>query len=377
VVSAGSRLDLLSFTSDELAEAARSRLSSGAGIALDVFREAHLRGRFEPESHGVSASSAAGWRAAFGLRLPEVVKLVEEGETVKAVLRLHDGLEIEAVRIPMANQNYTLCLSSQVGCKMGCKFCETGLMGIIRDLSAGEIVSEVVVAQSVLGFDIKNLVFMGMGEALDNADAVLQALRVLNDKRGLDYGQQRITICTVGSVPGLTRLRALGWKRLNVAVSLNAATDELRSALMPVNRRTPLSELLVALKAYPLRRNFVYAVNYCLLPGVNDRREDSRAVGVFVSELGRALVNLIPYNPGSVPITRAPNEDDIARFIRWLEEDGVPVRRRHSKGRGVMAACGQLGNPELRQSEAAKKVKAVLKEQSRLRALARESSGGA
>jgi 23S rRNA (adenine2503-C2)-methyltransferase len=223
-------------------------------------------------------------------------------------------------------------------------------MGLLRDLSAGEIVSQVVVARSVLGWDAKNLVFMGMGEALDNADNVIQALRVLNDKRGLSFSQQRITVCTVGHKEGLARLGALGWKRLNLAFSLNAATDEQRSSLMPINRKTSLETTIEALAAYPLRRNFTFAVNYCLMPGLNDSREDSRAVARVVERLGRVLLNLIPYNPGSEPLTRAPSEDDISRFIAWLEEDGVPVRRRKTKGRSVMAACGQLGNVDLRRS---------------------------
>jgi 23S rRNA (adenine2503-C2)-methyltransferase len=302
----------------------------------------------------VSEAAAIGWREQFELRLPDVVRTIQEptafGDTVKAVLRTHDGLEIECVRIPMANGQSTLCLSSQIGCKMGCRFCETGRMGLLRDLSAGEIVAQVVVARSVLGWEAKNLVFMGMGEALDNVENLIQALRVLNDKRGLDYGQQRITVCTVGHVEGVARLKALGWKRLNLAFSLNAATDDKRSALMPINRKTPLEPTLDALAAYPLRRNFTFAVNYCLMPGLNDSREDARAVAVVVERLGRVLLNLIPYNPGTDALTRAPTEQEIAGFIAWLEEDGVPVRRRKTKGRSVMAACGQLGNVELRKS---------------------------
>jgi 23S rRNA (adenine2503-C2)-methyltransferase len=348
------KLDLLGLTSDQLVLSAKERLPKGAGIARDIFREAHQAGRFEPEAHGVSKVAASGWREHFELRLPDVVRTIQEptafGDTVKAVLRTHDGLEIECVRIPMANDQSTLCLSSQIGCKMGCKFCETGRMGLLRDLSAGEIVSQVVVAQSMLGWGAKNLVFMGMGEALDNVENLIQALLILNDKRGLGFSQQRITVCTVGHAEGLRRLRELGWKRLNLAFSLNAAIDDKRAALMPVHRKTPLEETIAALNEYPLRRNFTWAVNYCLMPGLNDSREDARAVAGVVERLGRVLLNLIPYNPGTDALTRAPTEQEIAGFIAWLEEGGVPVRRRKTKGRSVMAACGQLGNVELRRS---------------------------
>jgi 23S rRNA (adenine2503-C2)-methyltransferase len=231
---------------------------------------------------------------------------------------------------------------------MGCTFCETGRMGLIRHLSAAEIVSEVVTVRAKLGWPVRNLVFMGMGEALDNVDHVIQALHVLTDKRGLHYSHERITICTSGHAEGLARLAALGWKRLNLSISLNAANDEARSRVMPVNRKTPLAELQRILAAYPQRRNFTLGVNYCLMPGMNDARQDATDIAAFCKPLGRVLVNLIPYNPGNAPLTRAPEEDEIVRFIGWLREDGLPVRRRITKGRSIMAACGQLGNVELR-----------------------------
>jgi 23S rRNA (adenine2503-C2)-methyltransferase len=244
--------------------------------------------------------------------------------------------------------DYTLCLSSQVGCKMGCTFCETGRMGLIRHLTAAEIVAEVVTVRAKLGWSVRNLVFMGMGEALDNADNVIQALKVLTDQRGLHFSQERLTICTAGHAEGLAKLAALGWKRLNLSISLNAANDEARSRIMPVNRKTPLAELQQILAAYPQRRNFTLGVNYCLMPGMNDARQDATDIAAFCQPLGRVLINLIPYNPGNAPLTRAPEEDEIIRFIGWLREENLPVRRRVTKGRSIMAACGQLGNVELR-----------------------------
>lgn len=345
-------IDIHSMTRGELIAAARALLPRGAGVAARVYREAMLDGTYEPESLGLSASSVAAWRARFRFELPEVEALAREethvGPTAKAVLRLEDGYEVECVHIPMGRGRYTLCVSSQVGCKMGCAFCETGRMGLLRHLGTAEIVGQVLVARHVLGWDVGNVVFMGMGEALDNADAVLDALRVMNDPGGLGMAQERFTVCTVGNVRGLERLKELGFKRLNVSVSLNSAKDELRSRLMPVNRKTPLAELQRALAAYRPRRNFALGVNYCLMPGLNDAREDAADVARFCAPLERVLVNVIPYNPGNAPLTRAPTDDEIDRFIGWLRDEGLAVRRRITKGRSVMAACGQLGNAELR-----------------------------
>ncbi len=354
----GAKIELLGLTGEALRDEAKARLVSGHGVWRAIHRDA-LAGRFEPERHGLSARSAAAWREAFCLTLPEVVRVIEEpGEegaraTMKAVLRARDGLELECVRIPMGRGWSTLCVSSQVGCRLACAFCETGKMGLLRDLSAAEIVGQLVVARAVLGWEIRNIVFMGMGEPLDNADQVLAALRVMNDRRGLSYSQERITVCTAGSVDGIRRLGELGWKRLDVSISLNAAFDEKRDRIMPINRRVPLAELQAALVAYPRRPGFVFAVNYCLLPGINDGPEDARAVAAWCAPLGRVLVNVIPYNPGTKPLTRPPTEDEIARFLGWLAAEGVAVRRRVTKGRSVMAACGQLGNVELRKQRRA------------------------
>lgn len=346
-------IDLLGSTGAQVMAEARRRLARGYGRAREVYQDAVFRGRFAPEFHGLAAESAAGWRRHFVLRLPRVTRTHEEaagaGErTVKAVLALHDGLEVECVRIPMGSGRTTLCVSSQVGCRLACAFCETAKLGLLRNLTPSEIVAQVVVARAVLGWSIRNIVFMGMGEPMDNADAVVQALRVLTDRRGLSYGQQRITVCTAGRPDGLEKLARLGFTRLDIAVSLNAATDEKRNRLMPVNRRVPLADLQRALVAYPRRRGYVYAINYCLLPGINDTRDDARAVAEFCRPLGRVLVNVIGYNPGSKPLARAPRAAEVSRFTDWLTRAGVPARPRVTKGRSVMAACGQLGNVELR-----------------------------
>lgn len=345
-------LDILGLTSTEFMAAAALAVPSGHGIASRVYVPVLREGRFDPASFGASATNAGAWHGTFRVGLLPVSRLVEEetdsGLTAKAVLTTSDGREIECVLIPMrrgedGHVEHTLCVSSQVGCRMACSFCETGRMGLIRHLTAGEIVSQVVSVSVHLGWKPRNLVFMGMGEALDNADAVFQAIRVLTDQRGLHYGFERLTICTAGHAEGLRRLAEQGWKRLNLSISLNATTDAARDQLMPVNRRTPLAALQTLLAAYPQRRNFTLGVNFCLMPGLNDTREDSQRIAAWCRPLGRVLVNLIPYNPGSQPLTRAPDESEVERFVGWLREDGLPVRRRVTKGRSIMAACGQLG----------------------------------
>jgi 23S rRNA (adenine2503-C2)-methyltransferase len=345
-------IDVLGLTADGLAAAAELALPSGAGVARDLYLRLFKTGRFAPEALALAPASLAAWRERFAAAPLAVKTVVEEptpaGVTAKAVFTTHDGYEIEAVRIPMHADDQTICISSQVGCKMGCAFCETGRMGLIRHLTAAEIVAQVFTARFVLGWNPRNIVFMGMGEALDNADNVIQALHVLTDKRGFHYSHERLTVCTAGHAEGIGRLAALGWKRLNLSISLNAPDDERRDRLMPVNRKTPLAELQRLLAAYPQRRNFVLGVNYCLMPGLNDGRADAAGIAAFCRPLGRVLVNLIPYNPGNAPLTRAPSEEEIVRFVGWLREEGLAVRRRMTKGRSIMAACGQLGNAELR-----------------------------
>jgi 23S rRNA (adenine2503-C2)-methyltransferase len=345
-------IEIADYCGIEFAALARERLTQAPGVARTIYKEALRFGRFDPEALGLRASAVAEWREKFALSLPRVVRVASEesetGTTAKAVLALADGLECECVLLPMGRGRTTLCVSSQIGCKMGCRFCETARMGLLRHMRTSEIVAQLLVARHVLGWEFRNVVFMGMGEALDNADHVLPALRVLTDSHGLSMSQERITICSVGHVQGIARLQELGMKRLNLSISLNAGNDTLRSSIMPVNRKTSLDQLQQVLLGYRPRANFVLGVNYCLLPERNDGPEHAREVAAFCKPLGRVMVNVIPYNPGSAPLTRAPSEAEIDRFVELLRDEGLPVRRRITKGRSVMAACGQLGNVELR-----------------------------
>ncbi len=350
-------ISLLSLTGRELLEAAQSRLESGAGLAKQIYKQADCEGKFAPESWGLNEASVAAWRRHFSFQLPEVAQVVTEPsthdidqrETIKVVLRTHDNLEIECVRIPMAKERYSLCISSQVGCRLACRFCETGKLGLLRNLSVEEIVGQLIVAKNILGWPIQNIVFMGMGEPLDNADNVIQALRVFNDDLGLGMGQQRLRICTAGKPDGIRKLAEMGWPRLQLSISLNAAVDHKRDRLMPINKQHNLAEIQAALLSFFHRKKYVLAVNYCLMPDFNDSYQDILAVKAFCEPLGRVLLNVIPYNPGSKPLTRAPEDQEVDAFIEGLKAEGLAVSRRKTKGRSVMAACGQLGNLELRQ----------------------------
>jgi len=310
-------------------------------------------------------------RAGEGVALPRRARCESDGGVVKFCLEVAGvaggaPLETESVIIPMTSYRgagwHTLCVSSQVGCRMGCTFCETARMGLVRNLSAREIVAQFVVARALRAdagapppprpyryfqSGIQNIVFMGMGEPLDNLDEVAQAIRVLGEPNGIAFPQSQITVSTVGRIDGLRRLAALGWPNLRLAISLNAPDDELRSRLLPVNKAMPLAELKQALLDYPLAPRGYFLIEYVLLAGVNDAPEQARQVAEWCRGL-RCVVNLIPYNPQREAPYRTPSEDAVLAFLRALRSHGVFVKRRQTRGRDLMGACGQLGNPELR-----------------------------
>ncbi len=277
-------------------------------------------------------------------RILETADELHDGDLVKYAFRLAGGGVIESVVIPMPRRT-TLCVSSQVGCRMGCTMCATGQMGFQRNLSAEEIVAQVCAARTFLGHAVDNVVFMGMGEPLDNLDNVVQAVRVLSDQRGSDIAHSRITVSTCGHVEGLQKLAKRGWARLGIAVSLNAADDELRSRLMPVSARYPLAALRKALREYPLGRGRIFFIEYILMQGINDSPGQADALARFLDGLP-VRINIIPCNP--VPgLPFIPSEKDaVQRFCSRLREKNLFVRMRTSRGGNILAACGQLGSAE-------------------------------
>ena len=284
-------------------------------------------------------SSLAG---AFRISTPELVrKEVSSDGTTKFLLRLEDGHMIESVFIPDTPAN-TFCLSTQVGCAMNCGFCLTGKMGIIRNLTSGEIVGQVRVLTRELGMRQSrfNVVLMGMGEPLHNYDAVMKALRMLNDEHGLGVNPRRVTLSTVGVLPALEKL-ATEPLMPNLAISLHATTEEQRDALVPINRKYGLDELLDACRRFPVKRRERITFEYVVLKDVNDSDEDARRLVRLLNGI-KAKVNLLPLNEAAgIPYER-PSDARVNRFARILAERGVTVSVRKSRGRDIRAACGQL-----------------------------------
>jgi 23S rRNA (adenine2503-C2)-methyltransferase len=270
-----------------------------------------------------------------------LIHQVDDEGVTKLVFRLSDGLAVETVLIPMA-RHHTVCISSQVGCRMGCRFCETARLGLLRPLTVSEIVAQVYTVKVIMGLCVRNVVFMGMGEPLDNLDNVIQAIRVMEDQRGLNIAKRRITLSTAGLIDGIRRLTELNWPQLKLAVSLNAGSDAVRSSLMPVNLRHPMAELKQTLLKYPLARGNVVLIEYVLIKGVNDSPEDARQLALYLKGLS-ARLNLIAYNPRRGSTLQVPTEADIHRFLQYLIGQEIFVRFRRSKGTAVWAACGQLG----------------------------------
>jgi 23S rRNA (adenine2503-C2)-methyltransferase len=261
--------------------------------------------------------------------------------TTKYLLRLADGRHVEAVYIPDTPAQ-TFCLSTQVGCAMACAFCLTGRMGLGRHLTAAEIEGQARVLAHDTGLAGRpfNVVLMGMGEPLHNYDATMTALRLMADAQGLGVHPRRVTLSTVGLVPAIARLAGEPLMP-NVAISLHGTTDEQRSALVPINRRYPIADLLAACRTLPLGRQRRLTFEYVLLAGVNDTDGDARRLVKLLAGI-KAKVNLLPLNeaPG-IPYTR-PSDARVNAFARLLAEKGVTVSVRRSRGRDIRAACGQL-----------------------------------
>jgi 23S rRNA (adenine2503-C2)-methyltransferase len=262
--------------------------------------------------------------------------------SVRYLLALEDGQSVEAVYMPIGNR-VTLCISSQVGCAVDCRFCFTGLLGVKRNLTAGEMVGQVLTlaeAQHVPRGAHMNVVFMGMGEPLLNYTPVMEALRILSDANGVGITLRRITISTSGIVPRIAEL-AREPVRPRLAVSLNASTDEQRTALMPINRKYPLDPLMRACREFPLHPRERLTFEYVLLDGVNDSDQDAGRVAELLRGM-RPKVNLIPYNSGPGLPFRSPPLERVLSFQQVLADRNVPAFIRISRGQDVMAACGQL-----------------------------------
>jgi 23S rRNA (adenine2503-C2)-methyltransferase len=315
----------------------RAKLSSAAKVTLPSVKHKY-------------SSADGSVRYLFGLSAPE------EQTRMKTAA-------VEAVFMPSESRQ-TICVSTQAGCAVDCQFCLTAQLGLIRNLTPGEILAQVLLplvemgGSSATGQDASagenalaartNVVLMGQGEPLLNFENTFAALRILLDKEGVGLSPKHVTLSTSGVVPGIDRM-AKEPVRPKLAISLNASNDDQRNVLMPINRKYPLKNLLAACRRYPLRNWEHITFEYVMLGGVNDAPEDARRVVKLLSPLKRVKVNLIPWNPGELPFKES-NEERIEEFRRVLIDLGVPSFVRYSRGRDVMAACGQLALEEIQAS---------------------------
>lgn len=260
--------------------------------------------------------------------------------TKKFLSGLEDSSRIESVLIPEEDR-LTLCVSSQAGCALNCRFCMTGKQGFTRNLTLSELTGQVFAAMGLIGKDerITNIVLMGMGEPLKNYDNVVRFLSVLMDGKGMGFSYNRVTLSTSGLVPEIKRLGHDS--RVSLAVSLNATTDEVRERIMPINRKYPISELLKALREYPLQHKKYITMEYVLLKDVNDSLEDARRLAKMLRGI-TCKVNLIPFNPFPGAAFERPDERRVNAFHKIILDAGYTVIVRQSKGRDIEAACGQL-----------------------------------
>ena len=339
-------------------QSAPSDLAELERVALEAILEARGVEAFRARQifrwiyrHGVSNIDAMtdlprGLRTAlaadFAITTPAVVARERSSDgTEKFLLRLADGRQIESVFIP-DTPAMTFCVSTQVGCAMGCAFCLTGKMGLVRSLTAGEIVGQVRVLADAL--ELRNgrfnIVLMGMGEPLHNYDETMKALRILADEHGLEVSPRRVTLSTVGLLPALERL-ATEPVMPNLAISLHAPTDATRGTLVPINKKYGIAEIVAACRKFPVRKRSRITFEYVLLAGVNDSPEDARKLAKLLGDV-RSKVNVIPLNPApGIPFER-PSDDAIDRFAKVLADHQILVSVRKSRGRDIRAACGQL-----------------------------------
>lgn len=274
---------------------------------------------------------------------PHRVQEGDGGETVKSLLTCADGKNIEAVLMRHQDERNTVCVSSQVGCAMGCTFCATGTMGWIRNLTRDEIVEQVIHYARRLDATqdrVTNVVMMGMGEPLNNYEEVMAALRMLNDPKGFNLGARHMSISTCGIVPGILKMAKENFQ-INLAISLHSAIDEVRSKMMPVNRAYPLAKLMDAVRTYMAETNRKVMFEYLLLSGVNDRPEDAIALKrLFGDDMRLIHVNLIKYH--NTQAFAGTTKDRRIDFLNELLDLGISATHRVTFGEDIDAACGQL-----------------------------------
>lgn len=274
--------------------------------------------------------------------IPEIFSCKKEEGTKKVVLKTFDSLFFEMVLLPM-QAGWTLCISSQVGCKIGCSFCETAKMGLIRSLSVEEIVSQLFIAKHHFQIEVRNIVFMGMGEPFDNYESVMKAVEIFTDMNGFALGPRHITISTSGLADKIVQFSKEAHPALNLAISVNAPTNEKREKLMIITKSFDMNSLHEAMQIYLAHPRREILIEYVLIDGKNDSLQDADSLALYLKEL-RVKINIIPYNAQKRGLYKAPSKDKVNLFAQRLKDHGFFVLIRDTKGERIMAACGQLNS---------------------------------
>jgi 23S rRNA (adenine2503-C2)-methyltransferase len=343
-----SPVDLKSLTYDDAVAFATSELGEPRFRGEQIFRWVH--GRRARSFEAMTdlpvrlREKLAEHASICALEVAEVQRSTDGTRKLRLVTR--DGRSIETVLIPDGDK-LTQCISSQVGCALDCQFCATAKLGLMRNLDAGEIADQVYRALDFLAAEepdrrITNIVYMGMGEPLHNFAQVARSLELLTHEHGANLSHRRITVSTVGLVPGIRKLGALE-VRPNLAVSLNASCDEVRDEIMPINKRFKIAELLAAVREFPLENRRRITFEYVLLAGVNDSIDDAVRLGKLLRPI-RCKLNIIPFNPHPEAPYARPSADAIAAFQAEAKRQGLPTYLRTPRGDDIDAACGQLAN---------------------------------
>lgn len=339
-----SKLDFFNFTYEELSKLMMEKYSEPAYRARQLFEWAYKKWMHDPKlMTNITKNLRESFADLFVFPKARIAdRQISSDGSRKYLLELEKGDLVEAVMIKQPGR-MTLCVSSQIGCGMGCKFCRTATMGFQRNLSTSEIIRQVMaVIEDAKNFDdmFSNIVFMGMGEPLHNFKGVIGALKILTNAYAFKIGPRKITVSTVGLVPAIKKFAAAGMPA-SLAVSMNATTNEIRSEIMPINKNYPLEELLETLRAVPLKKRSRITIEYVMLKGVNDSPADLKRLASLLKNM-QVKINLIPYNENAGLGYKQPSVENIRNWQEKLVAAGYSTTVRWSKGRDIDAACGQL-----------------------------------
>jgi len=336
--------NILNFTYQDFFALFKKYSGRGEYFAKPVYKQIMSTGVFTPEKLSVFTRSPKILKILkdnFKIELLQFENSILADRTEKVIFKTYDNHLIESVIIPMKSYK-TLCISSQIGCAMRCSFCQTADMGLLRNLDVFEIVSQLYWIKYIKKEPIRNVVFMGMGEPLDNFDNTLKAIEIFNDIYGFNLKHARITISTCGLTDKIDKLALLGSSTCSLAISLNAVTDEIRSKIMPVNKRFNLQVLKDSLLRYQKKVKRKILIEYVLIKDMNDSLKDAQGLINFSKNIN-SKINLIPYNPKQNSNLRSPSFEKCEVFYKYILSKNIKVFNRISKGDKILAACGQLG----------------------------------